>query len=163
MTADEIRGLFDYTEWANDRMFTAIRKLSGEQCTRTLRSSYPTVRETLAHIVFAEWMWLERWKGANPAERPAWYASGDVDTLENVLRSVAAERRRLLDSLDEDALDRPLHYRTMKGDPFTNRLADVLFHLVNHSTYHRGQLVTMIREVGGVPPSTDLIVFRRDA
>lgn len=161
MTASDIRGLFDYTEWASDRIVASVRELSGEQYARPLVSSYPTIRETLAHTVFAEWLWLQRCKGRSPDSKPQWTLDPSADTLAAALGTIAAERRPLLDALDDAALERPLAYRTMKGDPFTNRLADVLLHVVNHTSYHRGQIVTMIRQVGGVPPNTDLIGFRR--
>jgi uncharacterized damage-inducible protein DinB len=161
MIADEIRRLYDYSEWATARIVEAIRNLSPEERVTELKSSYPTIRETLAHIVFAEWIWLQRCRGTSPAERPSWYASADVDELENVLRGVERERRSLLESLDDAAASSPLSYRNMAGESFHNRLSDVLLHVVNHSTYHRGQLTTMIREVGGVPPNTDLIAYVR--
>ncbi|HUP48779.1 MAG TPA: DinB family protein [Thermoanaerobaculia bacterium] len=53
--------------------------------------------------------------------------------------------------------------RIVAAEPFTNRFLDVLFHVVNHSNYHRGQLITMLRQVGAIPPGTDLIVYRRES
>ncbi|HUP46917.1 MAG TPA: DinB family protein [Thermoanaerobaculia bacterium] len=161
MTVDEIRGLYDYNQWAHSRMFAVIRELSDEQYTRVLTSSYPTIRETLTHIVFAEWLWLQRWKGNSPTEQPAWCSEPDAETLEKNQARGAEERRKLLDALDDAALEKPIAYRNMKGDPFTNRLADILIHVVNHASYHRGQLTTMLRQAGATPPSTDLIVYRR--
>jgi uncharacterized damage-inducible protein DinB len=161
VSASDVRGLFDYTEWAHRRILDTVRTLSGEQYTRVLVSSYPTIRETLSHMVFAEWLWLQRLNGSSPTARPDWATDPPLATLESILASVAAERRKFLDALDDAALDRPLGYSTMNGQSFTNRLGDILLHVVNHASYHRGQVVTMIRQVGGVPPNTDLIAFRR--
>lgn len=162
MNIEEIRGLYDYTDWANDRMVEAIRALTEEQYTREITSSFPSIRATLGHVAGAEWIWLQRWKGTSPAAQPAWAVDAPVNRLADQLRTVASERRTFLRSADDSALQQPLTYRNLKGDPFTNRLIDVLLHVANHSTHHRGQLTTMVRQAGAVPPATDLIVFRRE-
>ena len=161
MSVSEITDLYAYTEWANDRMFAAVARLSDDQYTRELTSSYPTVRDTLGHIVSAEWIWLQRWNGTSPASPPPWTVAPAVTTLEREMRAVIEQRRAFLATLDDESLARPLSYRTLGGSSFTNRLFDVLLHVVNHSSYHRGQLTTMLRQVGAEPPSTDLILFRR--
>ena len=154
MRLDEIRDLFSYTEWANDAVIAAIRALPEEQ--------YATVRDTLAHIIFAEWVWLRRWKGESPTAPPAWAGQAPAqDALVKHLREVEAERGALLDSLSDDDLARDVPYRNLAGDPFTNRLGHLMQHVVNHSTYHRGQVVMKIRQLGVQPPSTDLIVWFR--
>lgn len=161
MTVDEVRRLFSYTEWANARILECVRGLTGEQFTQQVPSSFPTVRDTLAHIVMAEWIWLRRWKGENPTTRPDWTREPSLETIETNLRAIEEERAALFATLTDDDLQRELAYRTMNGDPYTNRLGDLLTHVANHSTYHRGQLTTMLRQVGAAPPSTDLIVFLR--
>lgn len=162
MNVEEIRDLFSYTEWANARIVETLRGLSEEQLTRTIESSFPTIRDTLAHVVMAEWVWLRRWKGESPTAWPAWAENATLDTLVESLHAVEEERRELLASLAEDDLRRGVEYRSLKGDPFTTRLDHQMQHLVNHSTYHRGQLTTMIRQVGVKPPATDLIVWFRN-
>jgi len=162
MDIAEISGLYDYNVWANDRIVTAIRELSGEQYTRMIPSSFPSIRATLGHIAGAEWIWLQRWNGTSPGAAPSWAADATVDLLAGELASVALRRRALLASLDETALQKSLSYRNLKGDAFTDRLVNVLLHVVNHSTYHRGQLTTMLRQAGAIPPATDLIVFSRE-
>lgn len=162
MILSEIRALYDYTEWANERMIAAIAQLSDEQYTREITSSFPSIRETLAHLAGAEWIWLQRWKGTSPSAQPEWSLSAPLSRLRENLRAVAAERRDFLDALDDQALEQPLTYRNLKGESFTNRLTDILMHVANHATYHRGQLTTMIRQVGALPPATDLIVYYRE-
>ena len=162
MNLSDLRAHYKYNEWANDRMLGVIRTLTEQQYTQILVSSFPTIRETWTHMVFAEWLWLQRWKGISPTARPAWSSDPTTaDRLTAVLREVEEERRGVLATLDESTLDHPLSYRNLSGDPFTNRLLDVLLHVVNHASYHRGQLTTMIRQVGGVPVTTDLIVYHR--
>ena len=157
MNVEDVRRLFSYTEWANARFFDCARGLSEEQFTRHVPSSFPTIRDTLAHMVFAEWLWLRRWKGENPTARPEWTKGSSLDTLETHLREIERERAELLATLKDDELGRDFAYRNMAGDPYTNTLSDSMTHVVNHGTYHRGQLTTMLRQVGATPPSTDLV------
>ena len=152
MTVDDVRDLFSYTEWANEEIIAALRALTDEQ-----RAS---VRDTLAHIIMAEWVWLRRWKGESPAGEPAW-CGGELDELVENLRAVEAERREYVDSLTDEKLQGELAYRSVKGDPFTTRLVYQLQHLANHSTYHRGQAAMKIRAMGVQPPTTDLIFWYR--
>lgn len=157
MNVDEARRLFSYTEWANARFLDCVRLLSEEQFTRNIPSSFPTIRDTLAHMIFAEWLWLRRWKGENPTARPEWTKEPSLDMLEMHLHQVEQERTHLLMTLNDDDLQRDLAYRNMAGDPFTNRLGDLMTHVVNHATYHRGQLTTMLRQAGATPPATDFV------
>ena len=162
MKIDDIRDLFSYTEWANARIIDAARGLSEEQLTREIESSFRSIRDTLAHVAMAEWIWLRRWKGESPTAAPAWSANGaSLETIVENLHAVEDERRELLDSITDEDLLRELPYRSIKGDPFETRLDHQMAHVANHSTYHRGQLTTMLRQVGVTPPTTDLIVFIR--
>ena len=161
MNIAEARRLLTYTEWANARFVETIRNLSEEQLDREIVSSFPSIRATLGHIVSAEWVWLRRWKGESPPAIPAWATDGSLDAIVTVLTDVERERREMLATLSDAGLDRVIAYRTIKGDPFENPLAELIRHVANHSTYHRGQLTTMIRQVGGIPPSTDYSAWFR--
>jgi uncharacterized damage-inducible protein DinB len=163
MTAEEIRSLYAYDEWANARVVDVIAGLSAEQLTAAIPSSFPSILGTFAHIVAAEWIWLRRWLGENPTAFPDWLAAPSLGALREKLAEIEAERRAFVDSLSNADLDRPLDYKTLAGDPFRNRLADLLVHVVNHSSYHRGQLATMFRQVGATPVGTDFVVFKREA
>lgn len=162
MNVEEIRRLFSYTEWANVRILACVRVLDGEQFTRHIESSFPTIRDTLAHIAMAEWVWLRRWSGESPAGPPQWAHEASLETIETNLLAIGRERNVLLTTLAEEDLQRELSYRTMSGDSFATPLGDLMVHVTNHSSYHRGQLTTMLRQVGASPPATDLIVFLRE-
>jgi uncharacterized damage-inducible protein DinB len=161
MNITDIRKLYGYTDWANDRIVDAVAPLSGEQFTRDIPSSFPSIRDTLSHIASSEWIWLQRWTGTSPLEVPEWAKTPSLSTLREQLHQVAAERRAYLDGLDEDALASKISYRSIAGDPFTMVLSEVLIHCANHSTHHRGQLATMLRQVGATPPNTDYAPFVR--
>lgn len=158
MNAADVRRLYAYNDWANERMLVTLAALDDEQRTRTIPSSFPSIDETLAHIAFAEWVWLRRWLGESPSGPPDWKT---FDVVRDRLRDIAAERRAYLDAVTDETISGPLAYRNVKGDPFTGVLSDLLVHCANHSSYHRGQLVTMLRQVGAKPPGTDFTEFTR--
>lgn len=163
MNVEDVRTLYSYTEWANERIIETLRDMSEEQFTRRIESSFPSLRDTLAHIVMAEWVWLRRWKGESPTAVPAWCEGApSLDTIVENLRAVETERRELIESLTDEDLRRDIAYRSIKGDPFTTRLDHQIAHVANHSTYHRGQITTMMRQIGVTPPSTDMIVYIRN-
>jgi uncharacterized damage-inducible protein DinB len=159
MTLAALRRFFAYNEWANARVFDAAGRVSRDQFTKDLGSSFPSIRDTLAHLAGVEWVWLRRWKGESPSATPGWMAASDVDTLRTHLHEVESERAAFLDALNESDLQRRIAYINFKGERWEYSLADMLLHLVNHSTYHRGQVVTMLRQVGAAAPATDFLVY----
>lgn len=162
MTLDHIRTLYAYDHWANARMLAAMRELPPDQLTRPLVSSFPSILATFAHLVGAEWVWLQRWRGISPANFPVWVTSPQLEDLAVTLAQVEAGREQFLADLTDADLDSTLDYHLLSGKAQSNRLADLLLHVVNHSTYHRGQLTTLLRQVGAPPPATDYVVFRRE-
>jgi len=112
--------------------------------------------------VLVEWAWLLRWKGESPSSPPHWAGAQDYESLTARLSEVQADRASFLASLKEIDLGRPITYRNIKGEQSQSILADLLLHLVNHSTYHRGQLTTLLRQLGSTPLATDLLLFRRE-
>jgi uncharacterized damage-inducible protein DinB len=161
MTIDEARDLFGYSAWANGRMFDAAAALPADQLSATIASSFPSVLGTLGHIIAAEWIWLRRWQGDSPAATPAWATGSSLSELRARLTDVESERGRLFGQLADADLERIVEYRRMSGEAHADQLADLVRHAVNHSTYHRGQLVTQLRQVGAHPPGTDFVTYVR--
>ena len=162
MNLEDFRTLYDYNSWANHRTLDASAALTPEQFTRDLGSSFSSVRDTLAHIYGAEWFWLERWHGRTPAKLPS---PADFPDFGTVRRGFAEMDRNLVDyvaSLTQDDLQRVLQFKTLAGVPYSTPLAPCLQHVANHSTYHRGQVTTMLRQLGAKAASTDLIFFYRE-
>jgi uncharacterized damage-inducible protein DinB len=162
MSPEEIRTLFEYNTWANHRSLEAASALTEEQFTRSLGSSFSSVRDTLAHICGGEWVWLERFLGRTPAAMP------DVKqfaTLPALREHWQAQERALLsfvNGLTEADLDGVMEYKTMKFGTYRNPLRHSLLHLANHGTYHRGQVTTLLRQLGAQPIPTDLMHFYRE-
>lgn len=157
---NEIREQYQYNRWANDRIASACAGLSSDDLHRDMRSSFPTVLGTLTHIAQAEWIWLERWNGHSPGAPPAWSVA-DVPALQRHWTEVADAQRAFLSGLTSGDLQRSISYSNLKGEPFEGPLWQLLRHVVNHSTYHRGQVVTMLRQLGAAAPSTDLVLYFR--
>ncbi len=161
MTIDEALELFSYSAWANGWMLDAAEALSPEQLSATVAGAFPSVRGTLGHIVGAEWIWLRRWLGESPTAAPGWVAESSLSELRGRLAALEAERDQFLGQLADGDLERVVEYRRVSGEAYADRLADLVRHVVNHSTYHRGQVATQLRQIGVSPPSTDLIIHVR--
>src|SRR4029077_12589430 len=87
MTIDDIRSLYAYNAWANQRIFESIGQLTPPQLAQPLGGSFSSIRDTVAHIVFAEWLWLRRWKGESPSAQPDW-VKGDITSLREKLMAI---------------------------------------------------------------------------
>ncbi len=159
MSTQDIRVLYEYNRWANAQTLAAVSALTAEQFTRNLSSSFPSVRDTLVHILSAEWIWLKRWLGISP---PAMLPAKDFPAPEAVCKrwaEIEREQTDFIDSLTEEMLVRRISYLNTKGERWEYALGQMLQHVVNHSTYHRGQIATMLRQLGQVPAPTDFLMF----
>ncbi len=162
ITPEHARTLFAYGAWANRRMLDACAALSGEQFTKDLGSSFRSVQGTLAHIMGAEWLWLERFRGRSLPSLPSTDQFADLASLRARWTQVERELLSYVDGLSAADLDRSFDYRDTKGNSHSNLLWQTLQHLANHGTYHRGQVTTLLRQLGAKPVSTDLIGFYRE-
>lgn len=154
-----IRELYSYNLWANQRALGAVSLLHNDAFTRNLGNSFPSVRDTLGHIMAAEWIWLERWNGRSPA---ALLAATDFPTLNTLAQrwtKIQDGQKTFLDALSPAQLDVNLTYTNTRGQVFAYPLWQQMVHVVNHSSYHRGQITTLLRQLGAEPISTDLIVY----
>jgi uncharacterized damage-inducible protein DinB len=161
MNQQELQTLLDYHYWARDRVLDAAEKLTPDQFGRDLGSSFRSVRETLAHIYAAEWAWCSRWNGVSPTAFPA-DSPADVAAIRAKWRALESNVRAVLDRMGEQGLDRAIDYQMLNGEARTSIFWQMLQHVVNHASYHRGQVTTMLRQLGAAPPqSMDLIAFYR--
>ena len=162
MTPEEMSVLYDYNAWANRRSLDAAATLTLEQFTKPMGSSFSSVRDTLAHIYGAEWIWLERFQGRSPSALPDTAQFADIASL----RATWAEHEpRLLSfvrGLTQQDLDRVLEYKTLKFGVYRNPLWQSMQHVVNHGSYHRGQVTTLLRQHGAKPILMDLMHFYRE-
>ena len=162
MTPEDIRLLFDYNAWANQRSLDAAAQLSDEQFVKPLGSSFPSVRDTLVHICSGEWVWLERCNGRTPSAFPDLSSIQTVAAVRDHWAPQAEQLLRFVQSLEQNDLDRVMEYKTFNFGVYKNPMWQSLQHLANHGTYHRGQVTTLLRQLGAKPILTDLMHFYRE-
>jgi uncharacterized damage-inducible protein DinB len=159
--SDAVR-LLDYTVWANHKLMRLAATLSVDDFKRDLKSSHGGVRGTLAHTMSAEWVWLERWKGLSPTKMFDEGEFPDIVALRDRWAGIEEHRASWLASLRPEALAASLRYRSLQGQEFETPLWQIVQHVANHSTYHRGQVVIFLRQLGAKVVSTDMIVWDRE-
>ena len=163
MHLQDIHNLYDYNYWANHRILGVVETLTIEQFTKDLGSSHGGVHGTLVHIMGAEEIWLKRWKGESPSN---FYSAADFptfDVLSNHWEMVEMEMMGFCHMLKSDReILKVISYRDLKGNSYSQPLDKLMQHLANHSTYHRGQVVTMLRQLGVKPIGTDLVTYYRE-
>ncbi len=163
MTAQDVRTLLDYHYWARDRVLDAVGQLDQAAFTAPRESSFSSIRDTLAHTYFAEWAWYSRWQGHSPSAFPALDQFANVDALSAAWREIELQVRAFIVPLSDADLTRVIEYRLLSGLEAASPLSQMVQHVVNHASYHRGQVTTMLRQAGATPArSMDLIAFYRE-
>jgi uncharacterized damage-inducible protein DinB len=163
VTSQDLRTLLDFHYWARDRMLDALEPLTPEQFTRDLGNSFQSIRDTAAHTYAAEWIWHARWMGTSPSALVSADLFPDVATLRRTWSELESKVRSLVDDLGEAGVNRVFEYRLLSGAPGASPFWQMLQHVVNHASYHRGQVTTMLRQLGMQPvKSTDMITFYRE-
>jgi uncharacterized damage-inducible protein DinB len=166
MTKDDIQLVYEYDRWANSRVLRAASALSVEQFTRNLGGAFRSVRDTLVHIIGGEWIWLAYWKETSHSSaslkdlikrRDALFnpvAFPNVAAVQLKWAEVEKEQAEFVNRVTNESLEKMLPFRTTQI-----RLAHLMQHLANHSTYHRGQIALMMRQLDAEPLATDFHVF----
>jgi len=162
LTPELLRLLFQYNQWADRRTLDSCNALTNEQFTRDLGSSFRSVRDTLAHLYGAEWIWNERIEGRSPTGLPTGTTFPDLAAVRAKLEEIDTYYLDYVTRLTAEDLERVIRYKSLAGEEFSNPLWQTLHQLSNHATYHRGQAVTLLRQLGAKPVATDLIAFYRE-
>jgi uncharacterized damage-inducible protein DinB len=163
MNRADVALLVEYNYWGRDRVLEAVGLLDAEQYTRDMGNSFRSIHDTLVHTYAAEWIWLTRWQGESPTSLIPSSRFPDLAALTAAWRELEAKFRAFVAAHDDAGLAENVSYRLMNGTPGTSVLWQAIQHVVNHGSYHRGQITTMLRQLGAAPPkSTDLITFYRE-
>lgn len=162
MGIEDLTELYAYNGWANERVRNSIQDLDPEVFNRDLGASFGSLQGTVAHLVSAQWNWLRRWKGqsaSQPLPAEAFASPGEANR-----RWVEVDRALadFVDGLDAGSLQRSIGLTTPQGTRVSSLLWRAMLHVVNHSSYHRGQIAAMLRQVGAVPQGTDLMLYYRE-
>ena len=154
MNRQELDTCLAYDRWANRRLLQAAAALPAEAFSRDLGGSFGSVRGTLLHILWGEWGWLRHWQvGRFIPEFPI-EDFPNVAALETSWSELEQAQGAFVAGLTDETLSGP---HTV--DEFSYSLAELIHHLLNHSTYHRGQVVVLLRQLGHEPPCTDFRLF----
>ena len=160
--AEVLRDHVNYTAWANVRLIEAASVLSHQELLRDFATADHNVLGTLAHIYAADRLWLGRIEGSPPAR----FLVPEQDMHMAVLRSewpALLERwKKWGGLLSEESIHRNISYLSLKGDAFVTPTWQIVLHVVNHGTHHRGQVSGFLRAIGQAPPSLDLVLFYRE-
>jgi uncharacterized damage-inducible protein DinB len=162
MNLQDLRTLLDYHYWARDRILDALEPLTAAQLTRDLGSSFPSIHDTVAHLCAAELAWYARWQGDSPSALLTGAAFPDLAAVRRAWSEHEAKMRAFLEQLGEDGINRVVAFKLLTGQPAASPFWQMLQHIVNHASYHRGQVTTMLRQLGAQPAkSLDMIAFYR--
>ena len=150
MNLQDIRTLLDFHYWARDRILDAVEPLTPEQDTSDLGSSFASVRNTLVHLYSAECNWYSRWQGVSPTSMLPPEQFPDVASLRAAWQDLEGKMRAFLEELGEEGVGRVLEYKMMDGRAGSSAFSQMFQHVVNHGTYHRGQVTTLLRQLGAL-------------
>lgn len=152
-----------YNVWANQRLLGWLQSKPEELLTKEIPSSFPSLRATLLHIWGAQHIWLKRLQGESPTQFIAnEFTGSDEAVLEGLLDSTHA-LSAFVNARDDAFFASHTAYTHTNGNPYDQANAEILLHVHQHSTYHRGQIVTIARNLGLTdPPPTDYILYVRN-
>lgn len=158
MIRDYIQTLYRYSAWANARVLDTAARLTPPQLSAP-GGAGDSVRETLVHIMGAQWLWLSRWHGTSPTALPHAGEFPDLATIRARWDQVEADTGRFVSGLTEGDLARVVDYRNTRGEPWAYPLWQQVVHQVNHATQHRSEVALALTQFGHSPGDLDLLVF----
>ncbi len=158
---EQIRHHIHYTAWASALLVEAASALTPEQLTRDFGTADKSVLGTLVHVFAADRIWLARIESRVPEHFIDVDKDMHLQVLQNGWPALHEQWKAYVAALDEEHLQGVIEYRNLKGDSFRTPLWQILLHVVNHGTHHRGQVAGFLRTMGKTPPPLDLIAYYR--
>lgn len=159
MSVTYFQTLYNYNAWANQRVLDTAAQLAPAQLHAGGRASFDSIYATLVHTLSAQWVWLSRWQGTSPRTMFAPADFADLTAIRTRWVEIEHDTRRFVQQLDDDALNRVVHYTNTKGQPFAYPLWQLLLHQVNHATQHRSEVALALTEFGHSPDWLDFIRY----
>jgi uncharacterized damage-inducible protein DinB len=150
-----------FSAWATRRVLESAAKLNAEELHRNLGNSYGGVYGTLTHIFQGDSIWFDRLEGVTTASLSAYPPDPDFAVFSQRWLTVLDRWVSWAEGLDAAGWDRPVPHRNTKGESDTQPAWRITLHVVNHASYHRGQITTMLRQLGREPIGTDLMAYYR--
>lgn len=159
LSASTARELLLYLLWADRQVLQAVRAVREDDLTRDAGVSFKSILGTLAHILGSERMWLSRFLGISLDPVPSIQDFPDLPTWIAGWEETAAQLKAFLAGLTDEQLATPLTWTNTRGESHTHPRWHPVSHMINHATYHRGQVISLLRQMGYPVPSTDLILY----
>lgn len=160
MLKSHIDKLADYNHWANSLLLDTCRSQGDEVFEKEALSSFKSIGKTFLHIWDAQVIWLARIKGYSPTEFPSSQYNQAFQHIAHFFEEQNMLFANSVKLLEEPTLYTLCRYNDTKGNAHTQTISEIILHCINHSTYHRGQIVTMLRQHGANNiPSTDIISY----
>jgi len=151
-----------YNYWANKKICDLLLTLDDSILEKDIPSSFRTIKSTVYHIWGAEDLWHQRINGDTTNKTIAKDFPGKFSDGINLFNEVSLKIIALVEKASDEDFLRVIDYKNMAGQPFSNNLYKIIMHCMNHSTFHRGQIITMLRNAGVTDLfSTDLITYYR--
>ena len=148
--------------WANKRVCDFLSQVEDEKLNREIVSSFNSLRKTVFHVYGAQALWLKRLDGNSPSSFPSYETKSGSETLQ-ALQETSQQIIDFVNSHSEEELQKEIDYKNVAGEKFRSSIRDIIQHVVNHGTFHRGQIITMLRQVGYTKLfPTDYIAFCRE-
>jgi uncharacterized damage-inducible protein DinB len=151
-----------YNIWANQQLVSVLSSLPPEKQTATLPSSFNSLRQTILHLLDAESIWWQRLKLQERIDRPSETFQGNAQEALQALLQQNEQWHLWLQNATERMLQHVFHYQNTKREQFKQPVYQMLLHVFNHGTYHRGQIINMLRQLNVEKlPATDFILWSR--
>jgi uncharacterized damage-inducible protein DinB len=159
LRVSDLEQLYDYSYWANKRLFAVIEQLTPEEFCRPVAGSYGSIRNTLVHVLSAEWGWLDRCGGPprGPKLDPANYPT--FESLVSAWNTIEQSMRTFLSGLHDEDLAREIEFSFNPAEKHSKPIGRLLHHGAVHGIHHRGQVALLLRTLGRAPGNFDLLFF----
>ena len=148
----------EYNTWANKRIADLVLTLPTESISKETGGSFPSIRQTILHLLGADWIWMNRLNGRPIIDIPSEWV---LDTSLAIVTKWINLQAELETVVKKSAAmpGTPIKFVTRKGVAHTLSVSDIVTQVVNHGTYHRGQIVNMVRALGFEPVNTDYFIY----
>ncbi len=162
MNKQDILLLYQYNQWTSKKILYAASKVTPEQFLAPASFPHGGLRSTLVHILFAQWIWRQRWEGTSPGQR---LKPDDFPTFESLHTRWMEEENLLMafvENVPEERLNSMVSYKTTDGTPHAEILWRLMAHVVNHGAQHKTETAAILTDLGQSPGDIDMILFLRE-
>lgn len=156
---DHVSKLIAYHHWATDKALDALADVTPAELDRQWGGSFGTGRTLLNHVFGVERLWCDRWNGIVPKGIPSFPATYGGRDYRDAWNAIKPDQKHYIDALTPERIAGDITYVNIKGETWTYPLLHILTHVVNHGTYHRGQIAQLLRDLGRTAPGTDFLLF----